>query len=278
MLKLPARVAGRELALWMVLVPALLAGAVFMILLVSLAGARAKPAPVAVTNAPAPAVDASPASQVPEKPAAKAVAELERRAPETLSSSELMSLAQGRAERAQEAARALQRKVEAEPALARDKALQSELLRFANDDETAREALAIMTKLEPPIGAELLYEVWTGTASRTDTTDLARALVYSTDVRPKASPALAVALELRAAETCEQYKTVVPKALKDGDRRSLHLLTKLLNKRGCGPKKTDDCFACLREQPDELVATINAVKSRRPPSYAPAASPAVAGK
>jgi hypothetical protein len=58
-------------------------------------------------------------------------------------------------------------------------------------------------------------------------------------------------------------------ALKDGDRRALHLLTKLTNKRGCGPKKTDDCFACLREQSDELTATINAVKSRRPPSYAP---------
>ena len=74
-------------------------------------------------------------------------------------------------------------------------------------------------------------------------------------------------LELRVAESCEQFKVVLPKALKDGDRRALHLLTKLTNKRGCGAKKTEDCFACLREQGDELTATINAVKSRRPPSY-----------
>jgi hypothetical protein len=261
-----------------VLLPALLAAAIVMLSLVSLAGSGVTPAPVAVANGPARAVDAPPVNKVADKPAVNDVAELERRAPETLSSSELISLAQGRAAREQEAAGALQRKLAAAPALARDKAVQSELLRFASDDETAREALAIMTGLEAPVGADLLYEVWTGTALRTDTTDLARALVYSTDMRPKASPALAVALELRAAESCQQYQTVLPKALKDGDRRALHLLTKLLNKRGCGPKKTDDCFACLRDQPDELVATINAVKSRRAPSYSSAPSPAVAGK
>ena len=79
--------------------------------------------------------------------------------------------------------------------------------------------------------------------------------------------ARSVALELREAESCEAFKVALPKALKDGDRRSLHLLAKLTNKRGCGPKKTADCFACLRDQGDELTATINAVKSRRPPSY-----------
>ena len=69
------------------------------------------------------------------------------------------------------------------------------------------------------------------------------------------------------AETCEQYQAILPKALTDGDRRTLHLLTKLNAKRGCGPKKADDCFACLRDKSDELTATINAVKSRRAPSF-----------
>jgi hypothetical protein len=91
--------------------------------------------------------------------------------------------------------------------------------------------------------------------------------LYSTDVRPKASPALAVSLDLRVAETCEQYQSILPKALTDGDRRALHLLAKLNAKRGCGPKKTEDCFACLRDKSDELTATVNAVKSRRPPSF-----------
>jgi hypothetical protein len=145
--------------------------------------------------------------------------------------------------------------------------VQLELLKWAGDAETARDALAAMAALNGPIGADLLYEVWAGTSARTESTELAHALVYSNDVRPKATPALAIALEVRQAETCEQFQAALPKALKDGDRRSLTPLMKLGNKRGCGPKKSQDCYACLRSQPDELAATINAVKSRRPPVF-----------
>ena len=179
-----------------------------------------------------------------------------------------MSLAEARAEAQRETAGALRHKVEAAPSLGKDAAVQTELRHLAADERTARDALAAMAALEPPIAADLLYDTWTGTAQRSDTTELARALVYSPDVRPGASPALAVALALRVAETCEQYQSILPQALKDGDRRALHLLTKLNAKHGCGPKKAADCYACLREHGDELTATINAVKSRRAPSYA----------
>jgi hypothetical protein len=184
-----------------------------------------------------------------------------------MSSKELVELAEARAEKQRARMRELSEKLESNPALAKEKAQQLELLHFAADAETARAALLAMSKLEGSLGADLLYEVWTGTTAKTDATELARALVYSTDVRPKASPALAVALDLRVAEKCEQFQPLLPRALKDGDKRSLHLLTKLTAKRGCGPKKNEDCFACLRASPDELTATINAVKSRRPPSY-----------
>ncbi len=272
MLNLPARVAGTELALWMVLVPAFFVVALLFVLVASLLGSSAKSALNAATigNVTPPSVTAPAATTATppsEKTQVNAAAGLAGRAPESLSSRELLSLAEGRAEAERDVARALRRKVEGSPALGRDKSVQGELLRLAGDTETAREALAGMAALEAPIGADLLYEVWTGTSQRTDTTELARTLLYSTDVRPKASPALSVALELRVAERCEQYQTALPKALKDGDRRALHLLTKLSAKRGCGPKKNEDCFACLREQTDELTATINAVKSRRAPVY-----------
>ena len=45
----------------------------------------------------------------------------------------------------------------------------------------------------------------------------------------------------------------------------MNVLTKLNVKRGCGAKKNEDCYPCLREKKDELSATINAAKSRRPP-------------
>jgi hypothetical protein len=203
-----------------------------------------------------PAVSSSELESLEAKPAA------------TLSARELILLAEGRAEKQRQSARELRTKAERDPSLASDKSVPSELTRFAASESTSRDALAAMAALPGPIGADLLYDTWTGTAQRSDTTELARALVSSRDVRPKASPALAVALDLRSAETCEQTKALLPNALKDGDRRSLHLLLKLNAKRGCGPKKLDDCYACLRESKDELTATINAVKSRRPPSYA----------
>jgi hypothetical protein len=127
--------------------------------------------------------------------------------------------------------------------------------------------LATLASVSSPLGADLLYEAWAGTAARSESTELARALVFSADVRPRASAALSVALDLRAAQSCERYQAILPSALKDGDRRSFGPMTKLSNKRGCGPKKTEDCFACLRGAPDELAATINAVKSRRAPAY-----------
>ncbi len=269
-LKLPARVAGAELALWMVIGPVVFAAALLLVLLGSLVrGPAREPAAQSPAASPA-ALAAQPAQPAPAtaaKAPAASLAGLAGKAPESLSARELLSLAEGRAATERDAAKALRLKVEASPALGKDKSIQGELLRLSGDAETARDALAAMAALEAPIGADLLYEVWTGTSQRTETTELARTLVYSTDVRPKASPALAVALDLRVAERCEQYQAALPKALKDGDRRALHLLTKLSSKRGCGPKKTEDCFACLREQTDELTATINAVKSRRAPVY-----------
>ena len=94
-------------------------------------------------------------------------------------------------------------------------------------------------------------------------------MLLSRDVRPNASPALAVAIALRSAETCEAVQSALPKARSDGDRRALYLLTKLNSRRGCGDKKADDCYACLRSQTKEVIAATNAVKRRDPPSYPP---------
>ena len=201
-------------------------------------------------------------------PSAPTLAELEAKPAESLSAAELVRVAEGATERKREAARALRQKVEEDPALGKQAPVRAELLQFASDARTAPEALAALAALEAPIGDDLLYEVWTGTAVRTDATELARALLYSKEGRAHASPALAVALDLRAADGCEQIRAILPAALKEGDRRSQPLLGKLASKRGCGPKKSEDCYACLRKMGDEVKATSSAVKSRRAPNYA----------
>ena len=266
-LQLPVQGAGK-LLLWMLLLPALVVWLGLMSLLVSVKGPPVAPVErVATTSSVSVPEPSAPAAKaVAEKPAPR-LAELSGKPLDTLSSKELVLLAEGRADDQRTAVKALRAKLEDNPKALQDKAVQTQLLHFVSDSETSREALSAMAAADAPIGPDLLYEVWTGTTQRTDATDLARALVYSTDLRPKASPALAVALELRVADKCESYKAILPKALKDGDRRALHLLVKLNAKRGCGPKKADDCYVCLRDDADELTATINAVKSRRPPSY-----------
>lgn len=253
-------------AIWMLATPLLLS-ATLITLVHAVTGRPKREHLSALPSATATSVEAAPSVPQPVAAPENIVAELERKPADSLSSREVLLLADGRAEQQRVAAHALRLQVEANPAAVEEKAAQGELLRLAADARTSRDALAALAAAKPPLNADLLYEVWTGTPVRTDSTDLARALVYSPDVRAQASPALAVALALRSAERCEQYQAALPQALKDGDRRSLHLLTKLNAKRGCGPKKADDCFACLRPQQEELTATINAVKSRRPPVY-----------
>ena len=258
------RFLGEHPALWMLLAPALIAVSAIA-LLRTLASHHGTKLQQSASSSSGAAQPNSPAIR--GETSAEQLAKLASLPPESLTARELASLADARTEALRASAKALRLKLEASPELGKDPALQSELLRLADDPRTSTDALLAMAALERPLAADLLYEVWTRTAVRSDATDLARALLHGKEGRLKASPALAVALDLRLAESCEQYKAILPQALRDGDRRAAHLLAKLNGKRSCGPKKNADCYACLREQPDELKATINAVKSRRPPDY-----------
>jgi hypothetical protein len=261
------RVARLHPALWMVLAPALIAVTAIGVVLAVTPPPAPKSAQVAVTSGGAARPSAGAAAEIAAEKPLPTLAELEARPPESLAAHELLRLAEGRSQRRLSEAKALCNKIEQSPDLLNDKATQADLLRLARDGETAHQALAVLATVKSPLGADLLYELWTGKSPHTDSTELSRALALSTDVRPRASAALSVALDLRAADSCEKLKAILPNALKAGDRRSLAPLAKLTSKRGCGPKKTEDCYACLRSEPDELVATINAVKSRRAPVY-----------
>lgn len=161
-------------------------------------------------------------------------------------------------------ARALAAQLDRDPTLAQDDKTQAEMRRLLDNPETSRHMLAVIAGLPGPISADLLYEVWTGTVLRNETTDLARALLLSEDVRPKASPALSVSLDLRQAESCADNAKLLPGAIEHGDRRALHLLIKLTRRYGCGPNKREDCYPCLRDS-DAVDQAVKSVKNRREP-------------
>jgi hypothetical protein len=287
------RFAGGEVPLWSLVTP--------LVLLVALGAAFAAAAVTSATDpsaaspslkasaepsasvaqalpAPAPAPPASAAnpqnSEEKPKPLSllervaqgddAAVKELSAKPVAELNVEEAISLSLGQSAQDVRAARALRDRVDHDPGLIKDAEVLSALRRYSDDPETARDALAAMANVPGPISPDLIYEVWTSTASRTTATDLARSLIYSKEVRAKASPALAAALDLRDAETCEQNRDLLARVSTDGDKRSFHLLGKLTRKYGCGPNKRLDCYACLRDGKD-LDAAMKAVKSRREP-------------
>lgn len=220
----------------------------------------------ASTPATAPSLASAPSSRpasAPEPLASGALPSLSA-LPSTLSSTEILEIASKHASRELGRVKALAASLDRDPALAQDEKTQAEIRRLLDNQETSRQVLAIIAGLPGPISADLLYEVWTGTVLRNENTDLARALLLSEDVRPKASPALAVSLDLRQAERCEDTAKIIPRAKAHGDRRALHLLVKLTRKYGCGANKREDCYPCLRGS-DALDQALKAVKNRREP-------------
>jgi hypothetical protein len=274
------RVAGGEVPLFAVVLSLLALAVLFAALLggaLASLGTSAKADATALTTssslgAPAGSNVAPPtgtegttqSAQVPAPPNDAALAALEKKKPAELGTDEVLALANGKAAKALAGAKSLTDRLEADPGVAKDPAVLTELMRLAAAPETARTALGTMARLPGPLSADLLYEMWTGTSQKSESTELARALLLGRDVRPKASPALSVALELRQAETCEENLALLPKATEIGDRRSLAPIARLLRRTGCGPAKRDDCFACLREG-DALKNALVAVKKRREP-------------
>jgi hypothetical protein len=216
---------------------------------------------------------AAPVAPVATAPAAaestddRALAALETQDPAQLGVVQLLLLHDRRLQRKRTDAQTLAQKLREQPELTKDGAIQRELLRLAADPETAPEALAAMAQAPAPIGPDLLYEIWTGRSTPSTTAELARALLYSRDVRPGASAGLAAALELRSASTCADSQRALLKAQADGDSRAIPPLVTLSSRRGCGAAKRQDCYPCLRANPKQLVASIKAALARRAPSY-----------
>jgi hypothetical protein len=219
------------------------------------AATTADPVPIATVAAP-PSVGA-------ESHDKAVVAQIEAKGLGDRSSAETLTLAEAkRAER-----RAALAKLEQALAGKEPSPEDVKLLREAVEEgDSGFAALRVMAALAGPAGPDLIYESWTKPRSRTPITELAESLAYSKDVRAKASPALKMALDLRAVEECEPALALVQKASEVGDRRSLYPLSRLTRKTGCGDKKRSDCFPCLGKR-TEVVEALRAAGRRQTPRY-----------
>jgi len=196
----------------------------------------------------------------------EAIQAMQARPPTERVAEETLAIASGRARQRHEELSELGAKRSSQSGQLADGASVQMLLKYAKEPETTVEAQRIMATLPAPQAADLIYEVWVGTPARNPTTELAEELVYSKEVRAKASPALGVALDLRAARTCEEFAAILPRATEAGDRRSQALLGRLAVRVGCGPTGREDCFACLHPR-KTLELAIRAVRVRASPRF-----------
>lgn len=221
--------------------------------------------------ASAPAASASHAPAATPKPSlaeraatgdAEAVKALEAKPVGARTSAEVVALASARAVAKRAEITELKRKITLVPKIIdEDKATRERIKELVADREVATDMLTMLASLPDNTGTDLLYSMLRGMEANTENAVLTEGLLYSSDVKSRVSPALASILELRKAETCEQAQTALKRVKEDGDKRAIPQLVRFHNKRGCGPKKMDDCWRCLRF-PDVLKDVLTALIAR----------------
>ena len=236
------------------------------------------PSPAASASAAKPKPEPAPSAEVPQTVVDraavgdyKALDELKAKAPDARSAEETLALARGRSHNKAAALDGFAKEMKKNADLLSNHDQVQRLRDFFADRETTNQAAAIIAGLPGTLGPDLLFDATTG-KNKNETSELADDLLHSKEIREKASPALAVVLDLAAAKECEQFKELLPKVHDLGDRRALPSLIKLANKKGCGDTKQDDCYACIRDldkdkKAIDLADALTAAKKRAPPKH-----------
>lgn len=263
----PLRIRGRSLPRWMPLGAAALL-VLGVVVTTSVRGGKAQNADLqgaAASDTETPSNDDEESS--PRRPAANldpalrqvleaakagsdsALYALEQRSKDDRSVDEWLALSQAHLMRRQvdKALAAFAAAIEGDELAREDKALLGALRHLADDASYSEPILSFAAEHLDAVGADFLFDVWSKTSAKTQATTRAFELLSTRGVKKHMSPALALALELREAERCEQYAKLLPRVEQVGDERVLTRLRDLRKDRGCGPSGRDDCFPCLRE-------------------------------
>jgi len=195
----------------------------------------------------------------------EAMSALESRPRHLRTAEENLALAEGRSVRKKIALSVVRGELVSHQTPEQRRIVMGRLGPFIADGEAAKTSVAILAQVPGPEGPDALYEIWTRTPQRTELTSLARDLVFSADVRPRASESLAATLELRRAETCGQIRDALPAVWAHGDRRALTTLARIARMYSCQRGRSEECHPCLRGTVS-LHDAIEAVRVRPAPA------------
>lgn len=124
----------------------------------------------------------------------------------------------------------------------------------ATPGQTSKLAFELMTEHMGTSGLDLLYDLW---LTSPKVSQRAKEALDNPKNQERFSPALAVAYELRQADSCEAKLPLLERAGQLGDDRTLAILSPKAtgSKRGCGRWKNKPCPApCAKEAPEYLKA------------------------
>jgi serine/threonine-protein kinase len=139
------------------------------------------------------------------------------------------------------------------------------LYRLANSSakDAADSAFSVLEGTMAAKGAEILYRLWLDKAVRDTTRRRAEKWLRSEQFHRSAPNALVIAVQLRAAETCDKKHALLTNAKTGGSIAALTYLKELRTEKGCGLDGQTDCWPCLRKD-GALEAAISAIESRSP--------------
>jgi hypothetical protein len=209
------------------------------------ASASAAPSASAAVERPAPPKGSLVARAAEGEP--DAVKALQNKPPAERTTEEVVALARAGAQDKRKAIVELGRKIQLVPKLTEDPVTLKTVRQYANDGEVIPELVLMLADLPGPGGPDLMYKLGSASYPKPAAAALIEQALYAKDVRAKASAALGVLLDLRREEDCDKVSKLLLKAKTDGDKRIVPVIARLDTKTGCGPKKLDDCWACLRK-------------------------------
>ncbi|MFO0573888.1 MAG: serine/threonine-protein kinase [Polyangia bacterium] len=148
-----------------------------------------------------------------------------------------------------------------DPGTARDTEMVKILVAAIQGPPEALQAAAVLLEEDlGEAGVDLLYDLTVKQTQAKWKPRINQSLTRP-EVVARASAATRVALELRAARTCEAKRELLGRAQREGDHRALALLRPLQWTRGCGFFSLQDCWPCMRRD-GALQQTISAIEAR----------------
>ena len=135
------------------------------------------------------------------------------------------------------------------PSLRSDPLLLSDMQLAAQDPEAFKIVMNLSETVLGTYGVDLLWLVWQQVRHVEDQADNAEKLRKKLVVLShRARPSLRVAIELDYFQTCPALESIVNRAAKVADNRSLTALESLQRTTGCGPRQEYDCTPCIRTE------------------------------